>query len=387
MLSRFRALSRRTQTLLLLGAFFVASCCGLTALAALLPDTDAEPTPVADLPTPTSADTSTLVPATNTAVPPSPTASFTPEPTQSPTDTRTPAPTWTSRPTRTPAPTRTQAPTRTPAPTHTPSPTPPPQATPGHTQAKVTRIIDGDTIEVMINGQSYRLRYIGIDTPEQDQPLGPPASDANHELVGGKTVYLEKDVSETDQYDRLLRYVYLPDGTFVNAELVRLGWAVAVAYPPDTKYQDFLENMEQEARDQGLGMWEATPTPMPPTAAPTPAPGGETRIVVDPSCCQFDAPDNDNYNKEQEWVCFRNAGGSEVDMSGWTMKDEYGWTYTFPAFVLSPGSKVRVVTGCGTNSADALFWCYEKASAVWNNTGDTVYLYDASGDLITSYSY
>jgi len=101
------------------------------------------------------------------------------------------------------------------------------------------------------------VRYIGIDTPEiypQLEPFGSEAWQANRRLVEGKRVRLERDVSETDKYGRLLRYVYV-DGVFVNAELVKQGLAWAKAYPPDTKYQDYLEKMETEAREAGRGMW------------------------------------------------------------------------------------------------------------------------------------
>lgn len=118
-------------------------------------------------------------------------------------------------------------------------------------RATVLRVIDGDTI-VLADGQ--RVRYIGIDTPE----LGPPeeyyareATSANRQLVEGKEVALEKDTSETDRFGRLLRYVYV-DSTFINAELVRQGYAQAVAYPPDIKYQSCLEAQEREAR---RGIW------------------------------------------------------------------------------------------------------------------------------------
>jgi len=120
--------------------------------------------------------------------------------------------------------------------------------------ARVTRVIDGDTI--IIEG-GYRVRYIGIDTPEtypEVEAFGIEAWQANRSLVEGKEVRLEKDVSETDKYDRLLRYVYVGD-IFVNAELVRQGLARARAYPPDTMYQDSLEEMEAEARGAGRGMW------------------------------------------------------------------------------------------------------------------------------------
>jgi micrococcal nuclease len=91
--------------------------------------------------------------------------------------------------------------------------------------------------------------------------MGPEACDSNRRLVEGKTVYLEKDVSETDQYGRLLCYVFLADGTFVNAELVRLGYAQVSTYPPDVRYQDLFLEMQQEARDSGVGLWGPTPTP------------------------------------------------------------------------------------------------------------------------------
>jgi micrococcal nuclease len=120
--------------------------------------------------------------------------------------------------------------------------------------AKVIQVIDGDTIT--IEG-GYRVRYIGIDTPEVHpvpEAYGTEAWQVNRQLVEGKEVRLERDVSETDKYGRLLRYVYVDD-VFVNAELVRQGLAEAKAYPPDIKYQDYLEEMETEAKEAGRGMW------------------------------------------------------------------------------------------------------------------------------------
>ena len=119
--------------------------------------------------------------------------------------------------------------------------------------ALVIQVIDGDTI--VIEG-GYRVRYIGIDTPEihpQREAYGMEALQANQELVEGKIVRLERDVSQTDN-GRLLRYVYV-DGIFVNAELVRLGLAEVKAYPPDTRYQEDLEQLEREAQQAGRGMW------------------------------------------------------------------------------------------------------------------------------------
>jgi len=117
--------------------------------------------------------------------------------------------------------------------------------------AVVTQVIDGDTI--VIQGGRH-VRYIGIDAPEEGEPYYLEAKRVNRELVAGKKVRLERDISETDKYGRLLRYVYVGD-TFVNAEIVRQGYAWAKAYPPDVKYQPYLEAMEKEARQLKRGIW------------------------------------------------------------------------------------------------------------------------------------
>jgi len=121
------------------------------------------------------------------------------------------------------------------------------------TSDRVSRIIDGDTV-VLASGD--HVRYIGIDTPEMNplQPFAREATEANRQLVEGKTVRLEKDISETDRYDRLLRYVWV-DSTMVNLELVRRGLAEAKAYPPDVRHQALLEAAEAEAKLAGRGMW------------------------------------------------------------------------------------------------------------------------------------
>jgi len=128
------------------------------------------------------------------------------------------------------------------------------------TEAVCTRVIDGDTIEVSIAGETYTVRYIGVDTPELDdsrpeyRALAEEATQANQDLVEGKIVSLAKDVSETDQYGRLLRYVFV-GYNFVNAELVSDGYAWAKSYPPDTKYDALFHDLESEAENEGLGVW------------------------------------------------------------------------------------------------------------------------------------
>jgi micrococcal nuclease len=165
-------------------------------------------------------------------------------------------------------------------PTQRPEPTPAFGLEPtGPTETgRVVNIVDGDTIDVVVDGVEMRVRYIGMDTPEVHSGvewLGPEAAAANAELVEGREVVLERDVSETDQYGRALRYVWVADGSgwmLVNLELIRLGFASITTYPPDVKYVDALYvDAQDEAQAAGLGLWGAAPTP-PPTPAPTPVP-------------------------------------------------------------------------------------------------------------------
>lgn len=120
----------------------------------------------------------------------------------------------------------------------------------------VVRVIDGDTIKLENGG---KVRYIGVNTPESADPrkpvqcFGKEASVKNEELVLNKRVRLEKDVSETDKYGRLLRYVYVGD-TFINLELVKQGYASAATFPPDVKFNSvFVEADPRSKIDAARG--------------------------------------------------------------------------------------------------------------------------------------
>ena len=134
-----------------------------------------------------------------------------------------------------------------------PAVTPTPEATAGQA-GLVTHIVDGDTIDVLIGGQEFRVRYIGVNTPERDEPCYADATDANAALVRGQSVTLVKDVRDTDVYDRLLRYIYVGD-VFVNATLVEAGYAESVHYPPDTAHADLFDQLAAEARADQRGCW------------------------------------------------------------------------------------------------------------------------------------
>jgi len=132
----------------------------------------------------------------------------------------------------------------------------------GREEATVSRVIDGDTIEL---SDGRKIRYIGVDTPETQHPVkgqecfGEEAKKFNQKLVAGKRVKLEQDVSDTDRYGRILRYVWLGE-EMVNEVLVKQGYAYAASYPPDVKYQDKFRTAQDEARQTNAGLWGACET-------------------------------------------------------------------------------------------------------------------------------
>lgn len=129
-------------------------------------------------------------------------------------------------------------------------------------RAWVSKVVDGDTI--VVNNETT-VRLVGIDTPETVDPrrpvgcFGKEASNETKSLLAGKAVILQKDVSDKDKYDRLLRLIFLPlengQTLFVNDYLVRGGFAKAKSYPPDVKYDEKFKQAEQEAKENKRGMW------------------------------------------------------------------------------------------------------------------------------------
>lgn len=148
-----------------------------------------------------------------------------------------------------------------------------PEITNTFTEAYVSRVVDGDTIEVNIDEDKYKVRLIGVDTPETVHPnkpveyFGKEASEFTKNNLDRKTVYLQKDVSETDRYGRLLRYVWLArpltdeptkdeiTQNMFNSQLVANGYANISTYPPDVKYQNIFLELETNARNNYWGLW------------------------------------------------------------------------------------------------------------------------------------
>lgn len=134
-------------------------------------------------------------------------------------------------------------------------------------EARVKNVIDGDTIELT---DGRMIRYIGVDTPEtrkrkgntwvyDPQPFAEDAKELNKRLVFNKAINLEYDIERYDRYNRTLGYVFV-DGTFVNLELVKAGYAKTLPIPPDLKYADLFEKSETQARKAHIGIWGSPPT-------------------------------------------------------------------------------------------------------------------------------
>jgi micrococcal nuclease len=163
-------------------------------------------------------------------------------------------------------------------------------------EARVVRVVDGATIVIALADTEYEVRYIGVEssgTSGVSSPVAgssPQASAANAALVAGRTVVLEKDVSEADQYGRLLRYVWLTDGvtwTLVNLELIKEGFASVATNLPDVKYAGLYLAAERKAQAKGAGLWREDPTPKPrptPKPKPTHKPKPTPKTKPTPNC-------------------------------------------------------------------------------------------------------
>lgn len=232
-------------------------------------------------------------------------------------------------------------------------------------KAIVTNVIDGDTLDIQ---DDSRIRLLGINTPEKGQYYYSEATDRLIELVEGKEVCLDRDKTDKGKYGRLLRHIFL-EGENINLLLVREGYANVYFVSPDVTYLDEFNAAEQYADDNNLGIWDKS---------------SYTDCIGIPFF-HYNAEGNDNYNLNDEYVKFKNSCDFAISLEGWTVKDEATHIYTFPTSTLTSNQMVTLYTGCGTDSPDGLYWCF--TSAIWNNQGDTLFLWDKEGKLVLSYTY
>ena len=171
--------------------------------------------------------------------------------------------------------------------------------------ARVSKVIDGDTV-VLSTGEKVRL--LGINAPEKGKPYNKEATKQTKQLVEGKTVVLERDATDKDRYKRLLRYAYVGD-VFVNLQLVREGYANVYIIAPNTKHEDVLRAAWDDCLKGKLNL-----------CRPSENSCGDKCIGV--ALLNADAEGDDCLNLNDEYVVFRNSCSYPCELTGWTVKDE-----------------------------------------------------------------
>ena len=239
-----------------------------------------------------------------------------------------------------------------------------------------TTVVDGDTLYVAGSAGELEVRVIGVNTPESGECFFDEATDALADLVEGTDLVLVADRSDVDQFGRALRYVETVDGVDVGAALVEGGFAIARRYPPDDARADAYAALQREARRAGRGLW-----------ASDACGAGDVDDVDIGVEVNADAPGDDGENLNGEWVVFTNLGAAPVDLDGWEVADESAsHRYEFADLRLAAGAEVSLLSGCGRDDDTTRHWC-ASGSAIWNNSGDTVFLRDANGNIVVAYSY
>jgi len=228
---------------------------------------------------------------------------------------------------------------------------------------QVSRVIDGDTVQL---DDGRKLRYAGISAPEEGEPYYHEATQANNLLVGNKEVDLEFGRNKADKHGRLLAYVYV-GRTFAQGEIVKQGWALAMRAQPLPRYRALLLKNQEEAKDNGRGIW---------------AKGkhrGELTVI------EVHARESKRQSSSGEYVVFKNTGSKPLDLTGWSISDEANQSYLVPRFTLGSGKSMTLHTGSGKNTDHALYWGRRKT--VWNKDGDTAIVKDDTKHYVVSHTY
>jgi endonuclease YncB( thermonuclease family) len=247
--------------------------------------------------------------------------------------------------------------------------------------ASVVSVTDGDTVEVLIDGIAFDVRLLGINAPESDECWGPESTEALATMIEGNDLVLVTGEDDTDQFGRLLRYVYVDDPSnpiLVNSLMVKLGNAGGLS--SGHEFARRFKSLEASAFQSGAGMWG--------TFACGDSEGlAADRPVIRVSDVQYNPDGPDNEQLDEEAVTIVNEGYGRVAISGWQLRDESSSNrMTFPSgTVLAPGDSVTVVTGCDGGPSGAIHWCSD--GAVWSNSGDTVIVSDTLGNAVIWHWY
>jgi micrococcal nuclease len=255
----------------------------------------------------------------------------------------------------------------------------------GQVEGRVSRVIDGDTLDIVVAGETRRVRLLGVDTPESVHPTepvecyGPEASAFLRALVEGQTVRLAADPSQdaVDRYDRWLGLIWLDDGTLVNHELIAQGYATAfITRPPHARSTAFRD-AEDQARAAGLGMWAADACGAG-SRGDDAADAPRTAIPADAAGCPGDVSQAPNapvaivaIDKQRETVTILNIGVRPVDLAGW--------------WICSIAGGQRHATLSGTLAPDEQrVIANDAGESVWSNgSSDPGVLIDQRGRVVS----
>jgi micrococcal nuclease len=245
----------------------------------------------------------------------------------------------------------------------------------------VDGVIDGDTLQAVVEGQRVEIRLIGVDAPEVADCYGGESRTALSSLVTGQTVVLTTDGAEIDSSGRWLRYVIVESTppVLVNAELVSAG-AVVPVHSGHAQQEDFMARGDR-AYASGKGLWGTFVC-------------GHSDDGVSPDRPQLRVSEiglppagTSDVDLIEEWFQIVNQSYTAVDIGGWLVRNETGERFLDfpPGTTIAAGGSLRVVTGCGNSAGDALYWCSE--TPVWSISDNTIILRDPLGNVVDRRTY
>ena len=226
----------------------------------------------------------------------------------------------------------------------------------------VTEVVDGDTFYL---GNGDKVRMIGINTPESGRPYAQEATDFLTNMILGKEVTLVNDSNnpESDSYGRLLAHVYM-NGTSVNYEIIKAGFAFWYPYTSGTDFDTEYEEAQVFASNNTVGLWTES----------------SYNFTID----------HIEYNPEGseadgEYVVLTNHENYNVSMIGWFLQDEAAQTAYEFNFTIANNTSIRIYTGEGIDNSTTLYWGWYQG--IWNNSGDFAIIQDENGYMVANYRY
>lgn len=231
---------------------------------------------------------------------------------------------------------------------------------------RVKRVYDGDTV-LLEDGR--KVRYLGINAPEFQEPFYLKAKRSNESLVMGREIRLEFDQERTDSYGRVLAYVYAGN-EMVNAKLVQEGLAHAFFIGPNRRHHALLLRLQAEAQQRKVGIWSAR---------------GRVRDLKITTVHPVDPTQDDQY---PSYVRIANLSNAAIRLAGFVLSNEAGQRYVFPDVSVDQGYTVIVSSGNGTDGVDArgqlvVHW----SKLMWDPREDTAFLKDPAGNLVDTFHY